>query len=70
MPLVTSLLEERPDDVELLFLGLQLLYRSHLDAGLSDVDRTRFATWADRYEIGKGAETGLVMAWKASLERQ
>ena len=68
-PLVTSLLDGEPDNTGLLFLGLQLLYRAHLDTGLSETERARFRTWADRYEILKGPEAGLVMAWKAWLER-
>jgi hypothetical protein len=68
LPLVSLLIEAEPANTGLLFLGLQLLYRTHLDKGLGDAERVRFKAWAKQYQDAKGPELGLVQAWVASLE--
>lgn len=68
LPLISSLVEQEPENSGLLFLGLQLLYRAHLDKGLSDADRGRFRTWANRYGDAKWPELKMVQAWLASIE--
>jgi len=63
-----ELIEESGANQDLLFLGLQLLYRENLTQGLSDADRLRFRTWARQYEDANGPELELVRRWLASIE--
>jgi len=67
LPLIVSLVEQEPGNSGLLFLGLQLLYRAHLERGLSDADRGLFRNWAKQYQDVTGPELGLVQAWLASV---
>ena len=65
LPALTTLLDAHPEDTNLLFMGIQVLYRQHLDrGGLDDVGKERFAVWADRYTAAKGKETVLVETWR------
>jgi VWFA-related protein len=61
---IHDLLERRPDDMDLTFLALQVMYRLRQEAGsLPDADRARFAVYADRYTAAKGPQAALVATW-------
>ena len=68
-PKLNELIEEQPADVDLLFVGIQVLYRMHLTDGLSQENRTRFTDWAQRYEKSNGPELPLVLAWRDHVLR-
>ena len=58
------LLERRRDDVDLLYLALQVMYRMRQENGvLPDADRARFADYAARYTAAKGPQAALVATW-------
>ena len=56
-----ALLERRHDDVDLLCLALQVMYRLRQENGvLPDANRARFADYAARYTPAKGEQAALV----------
>jgi VWFA-related protein len=64
-----AVLAEQPADIDLLFLGLQVLYRRHLADPLREDDRARFTEWARSYEKFKGPNHALVAAWERFLKQ-
>jgi tetratricopeptide (TPR) repeat protein len=66
---VTDLLRTNPDDVDLLFVALQVLYRRHTDAPLAAEDRQRFAAYAAKYEQQRGPQAALVASWRKYLTK-
>jgi VWFA-related protein len=59
-----ALIEKRPDDLDLAYLALQVMYRVRQESGpLGEEDRARFARYAARYTEGKGPNAALVATW-------
>jgi tetratricopeptide (TPR) repeat protein len=59
-----GLIDKRPDDMDLMFLALQVMYRVRQETGsLPDKDRERFVDYAARYAAAKGAQETLVASW-------
>jgi tetratricopeptide (TPR) repeat protein len=58
-----ALLDRTPDDVDLLFVALQVLYRRHAESPLAGPDKQRFADYAARYEREHGPHAALVASW-------
>ncbi|MEZ5285617.1 MAG: VWA domain-containing protein [Vicinamibacterales bacterium] len=59
-----ALIEQRPDDMDLTFLALQVMYRIRQETGaLGGADRERFALYAARYTEQKGPQAPLVATW-------
>ncbi|MGH9199894.1 MAG: tetratricopeptide repeat protein, partial [Vicinamibacterales bacterium] len=63
-PLLVTLLDGPVQDADLMFLGIQVMYRLYNSRGLNEADRTRFGSWARQYEVLGGAESALVRTWR------
>lgn len=66
---LNDLLQQTPDDMDLLFLASQVLYRLNAMRPLSGDDRSRFDTYSARYVAAKGPETALVQTWRRFVLR-
>jgi VWFA-related protein len=66
---LTALLQRHPNDADLLFVAIQVLYRQHLSRPLEPDDRRKFEAYAQRYEDVKGPETALVQTWRRYVSR-
>jgi predicted TPR repeat methyltransferase len=64
-----GLLERTPNDTDLLFVAIQVLYRQHLSRPLEPPDRKRFDAYAERYTAAKGSEAALVQTWRRFVMR-
>jgi hypothetical protein len=61
---LSGLLDRRPDDMDLTYLALQVMYRLRQETGsLPEADRERFLTYAARYSAAKGPQAALVDSW-------
>lgn len=59
-----ALIEKRPEDLDLTYLALQVMYRLRQETGsLNTVDRERFVAYAARYAAAKGPQAALVSTW-------
>jgi VWFA-related protein len=66
---VTALLERTPDDADLLFVALQVMYRRYTENTLTAAERARFFQFAATYERIGGAQAALVQSWVTHLSR-
>jgi hypothetical protein len=66
---LTGLLQRAPDDTDLLFVAIQVLYRQHLARPLEPADRKRFDDYSQRYLDAKGSEGALVQTWRRYVMR-
>jgi VWFA-related protein len=66
---LTGLLQRSPDDQDLLFVAIQVLYRQHLARALEPADRKRFDEYTQRYLDSKGHESPLVQTWRRYVMR-
>jgi tetratricopeptide (TPR) repeat protein len=67
-PLADEYLAAHPDDTDMLFLALHLLYERHASGDtLATADLARFSDYAARYEASKGAQIVVVRGWKKAL---
>ena len=66
---VTALLEKTPDDPDLLFVALQVMYRRFTEKTLTAPERARFFQYAATYERIGGAQAPLVESWVKHLSR-
>jgi tetratricopeptide (TPR) repeat protein len=66
---VTRLLETEPNDGDLLFVALQVLYRRHSETPLTGADKERFQDYAARYTSGGGAHAAIVSSWLRQVNR-
>jgi hypothetical protein len=64
-----ALLARRADDIDLLFVALQVMYRQHLSRPLPAEDRTRFDDYSSRYIAGRGSDAALVETWRRFVLR-
>jgi tetratricopeptide (TPR) repeat protein len=65
-----GLIERRPDDLDLTYLALQVMYRVRQETGsLSEADRARFVAYASRYAAAKGPQAALVDSWLKYVAR-
>lgn len=65
-----QLLDRRQDDMDLLYLALQVMYRVRQENGaLSSDDRDRFVDYAARYAAAKGPQAALVDSWLRYVSR-
>ncbi|HVG86337.1 MAG TPA: VWA domain-containing protein [Vicinamibacterales bacterium] len=59
-----GLIDRRPDDLDLVYLALQVMYRVRQETGaINEADRERFVTYATRYTAAKGSQAALVGTW-------
>jgi VWFA-related protein len=66
-----GLIAERPDDMDLTYLALQVMYRLRQETGtLPDPDRERFVAYAARYTAAKGAQSALVGSWMKFIAKR
>jgi hypothetical protein len=66
-----GLLERRRDDMDLLYLALQVMYRLRQETGtLADADRDRFIDYAARYTAGRGPQAALVSTWLKFVQKR
>jgi hypothetical protein len=64
------LIERRPEDMDLTFLALQVMYRVRQETGaLTAADRERFVAYAARYAAAKGPQAALVATWLKYVEK-
>ena len=67
-PLADEYLAAHPDDTDMLFLALHLMYERHAAGDrLAPADIARFSDYATRYEARKGAQILIVRGWKKAL---
>jgi VWFA-related protein len=66
---VIPLLDAYADDVDLLFVALQVLYRQHTDTPLAGADQQRFVDYAARYARHKGSQAALVSSWLRQVNK-
>lgn len=66
---ISALLTRRPDDLDLLFVAIQVLYRQHLARPLAPEDRKRFDEYSGKYLDGKGSDAALVETWRKYVMR-
>ena len=66
---LTGLLQRSPDDQDLLFVAIQVLYRQHLARPLEPAARKRFDEYTQRYLESKGQESPLVQTWRRYVMR-
>lgn len=60
-----ALLERAPEDADLLFTALQVLYRVRIEDGALSADaREQFERWAEAYARANGPQTALVDSWR------
>jgi VWFA-related protein len=64
-----ALLQKQPDDVDLLFIAVQVLYKQHGERALSPGERQRFDEYTARYIAAGGAEKALVETWRKYVLR-
>lgn len=65
-----GLIDRRSEDMDLTYLALQVMYRVRQETGsLSETDRDRFVTYADRYAAAKGPQAALVASWLKYIAR-
>jgi hypothetical protein len=64
LDVLNGLLQRRADDVDLLFVAVQVLYRQHLARPLPAEERKRFDDYARRYVDAGGAQAPLVTTWR------
>jgi VWFA-related protein len=66
---LTGLLQRSPNDTDLLFVAIQVMYRQHLARPLDEAGRKRFDAYAQRYEEVNGPELALVQTWRRFVAR-
>jgi VWFA-related protein len=66
---VSALLDSQPDDADLLFVALQVMYRQHTETPLAGADKERFAAYAERYLRRDGPQAALVTSWQRQINR-
>ncbi len=65
-----DLIERRPDDMDLTYLALQVMYRVRQESGvISDADRQHFEAYAERYIAAKGPAAMLVGTWLKYIKK-
>jgi VWFA-related protein len=64
-----GLLQRSPNDVDLLFVAIQVMYRQHLSRPLDATDKKRFETYSERYTAAQGPEEALVQTWRRFVLR-
>jgi VWFA-related protein len=64
LDVLNGLLQRRADDVDLLFVAVQVLYRQHLARALPAEEKKRFDDYARRYVDAGGAQAPLVTTWR------
>ena len=65
-----DLIARRPDDMDLTYLALQVMYRVRQESGaISDDDRRHFEEYADRYIAAKGPAATLVGTWLKYIKK-
>lgn len=70
LTLLAPLIESAPGDADLLFMGLQVLFRLRVEGGAWSAERhARFEQWADAYARIRGPLAALVESWRAHLRR-
>jgi VWFA-related protein len=67
---LTGLLQRHPNDADLLFVAIQVMYRQHLSRPLDDAAKRRFDAYAQRYEDVNGTESAIVRTWRKYISQQ
>jgi predicted TPR repeat methyltransferase len=66
---VRGVLKAAPDDLDMLFVAIQVMYRSHSASPLAGDERQQFLDYAQRYERNQGPQSPLVSAWRRYVAR-
>jgi VWFA-related protein len=69
LSLLVTHLDDQPKDADLLFVGIQVMYRLYVSRGLTEAERTKFGNWTRQYETLGGAESALVRTWRDHVGR-
>jgi VWFA-related protein len=64
LPRLEKLISERPDDPDLLIVGIQVLYRQHLREPLSGGALALFEQWTLRYQETAGSSRPSIAPWR------
>ena len=64
-----AMLKRQADDVDLLFIAIQVLYRQHLARPLPAAERAQFDDYSKRYLDARGPEAALVTTWRNYVMR-
>jgi VWFA-related protein len=69
LPLAHACLGKRPDDIDLLFLTMHMIFEAHSLDDLQDAaaELERFRDYSDRYAAAKGPQTVVVQGWRKAL---
>ena len=69
LPLAHEYLADRPDDRDLLFVAMQLIFEGHASGTLADeaAEIGRFRQYAERYEALNGPQALVVRGWRKAL---
>jgi VWFA-related protein len=65
-----AMLQRTPNDTDLLFVAIQVMYRQHLARPLEPADLRLFDAFAQRYEDMNGPEIPLVQTWRKYVSKQ
>jgi hypothetical protein len=63
------MLQRSPDDADLLFVAIQILYRQHLARPLEPADKKKFDAYTQRYADANGPDAALVQTWRRFVLR-
>ncbi len=66
---LNGLLQRSPNDADLLFVAIQVLYRQHQTRPLAGGDRARFDDYSKRYLDAKAPDSALVQTWRRYVMR-
>jgi VWFA-related protein len=69
LEVLPTLLQKTPDDIDLLFIAVQVLYKQHADRALSTAERQRFDDYSARYIAADGPEKALIQTWRKFVLR-
>jgi hypothetical protein len=61
---ISGLLQRNPNDADMLFVAVQVLYRQHQSRALAAADRARFDQYSKRYLDANGPDAALVQTWR------
>ena len=65
LPKIQALIASRPGDLDLLFVGIQMLYRQHLQEPLSGAPLTLFDAWTRQYQQAAGSDRPSIAPWRS-----
>jgi hypothetical protein len=69
LPKIQARIASRPGDLDLLFVGIQMLYRQHLQEPLSGAPLTLFDAWTRQYQQSAGSDRPSIAQWRSYVVR-